>query len=71
MYRMDVVHGVNRLTEDNICCQLRRIVNMDKDSIDDSGGLGILTTLPRDEWAQARHKLSEGTQCANHQNEPQ
>ena len=33
---------------------------MAKDSIDDSGGLGILTTLPRSHWAKARAKLMKG-----------
>lgn len=60
MYQMDVVSGFDRLTEDNICCQLRRIRSMATESIDDSGGLGILTTLPRDQWAIARAKLMEG-----------
>lgn len=64
MYKMDVVHGFNRLTEDNICCQLRRIRSMADDSIDDSGGLGILTSLPRDHWARARLQLLKGnTNC--------
>lgn len=57
---MNVVQGFNRLSEDNICCQLRRIRKMAEESLDDSGGLGILTSLPRDEWAEARIKLLEG-----------
>ncbi|XP_067929903.1 choline O-acetyltransferase-like [Watersipora subatra] len=59
MYQLNVVHGFHRLTEDNICCQLRRIRSMARDNPVDSGGLGILTTLPRNEWAEARSKLIE------------
>jgi len=61
MYQMAVSEGLNRLTEDDICYQLNRIKTMASYSIDDSGGLGILTTLPRDDWAKARKLLLKGT----------
>ena len=62
MYQLNVVDGINRLSEDDICCQLRRIQIMAKEASvkDRSTGIGILTTLPRDEWAATRDNLKEG-----------
>lgn len=53
---------MHRLTEDDICCQLRRIqAHAEKGDKDEASlGLGILTTLPRDQWAKAREKLKSG-----------
>lgn len=66
MYLLDVVNGYNRLTEDDICCQLRRIRNMAEEKTDDYGGVGILTSLPRDKWAEARSMMKLG-QYPNYQ----
>ena len=61
MYQLDVVNGFSRLTEDDICCQLRRICKMADEDKSDSGGIGILTSLPRSDWARSRQKLKTGT----------
>lgn len=59
---MDVTNNVMRLSEDDICCQLKRICRIG-DSITNSAAdeaIGILTSQSRDEWARCRDKLLQG-----------
>ena len=61
---MDLVLNFERLSDDNIYAQLRRIREMAEEGADEarSQRVGILTAADRDRWAKARMKLMEGTQ---------
>ena len=60
---MDLVVNFERLSDDNIYAQLRRIKEMAEEGAEKakSERVGILTAAGRDRWAQARMKLMEGT----------
>lgn len=60
MFKLDVVNGMNRLTEDDICCQLKRIQMIAEENKLSDAGVGILTSLPRNQWARSREKLARG-----------
>lgn len=58
---LTVVADGERLSEDDIVCQLRRIVRMaliDPDA--HQSAVGLLTTWRRDLWAEAREHLLKG-----------
>lgn len=60
---LEVVANSIRLTDDNIYCQLKRIVQMADEGI--AQGLridkvGMLTAASRDCWAKARSRLMQG-----------
>lgn len=61
IFEMDVTNEVMRLSEDDICCQLKRICRIaDQHSDTADEAVGILTTQSRDEWARCRERLLEG-----------
>ena len=61
IYKMDVVSNIMRLSEDDICCQLKRICRMaDQSARSTDDAIGILTTQSRDEWAKCRQLLLQG-----------
>lgn len=56
-----------RMSEDDICCQLKRICRIAEESpIKEDETVGILTTQSRDEWARCRHRLLLGTTLLLH-----
>lgn len=58
---MDVVNNVMRLSEDDICCQLKRICRMaDQSAHNADESVGILTAQTRDQWARCRQLLLQG-----------
>ncbi|XP_067937012.1 choline O-acetyltransferase-like [Watersipora subatra] len=58
IFRLDVTNNVMRLSEDDICCQLKRICRIaDERSSEADQAVGILTALSRNEWAACRDRL--------------
>ena len=53
------MEGNHRLTEADFFIQLQKIVKMSE--IDDEAPVGILTSINRDQWAEARLELISGT----------
>nr|AUN27677.1 choline O-acetyltransferase [Lineus ruber] len=64
---LDVVVNFNRLSEDDLFMQLRRIVCMCEEG-DQEDPVGILTSLERDTWAKARMALMEGKEAEDSTN---
>ena len=52
------MEGNHRLTEADIFIQLQKIIKMSE--IDDEAPVGILTSINRDQWADARMELLKG-----------
>ena len=59
---MDIVVNFERLSDDNIYAQLRRIKEMAGEGAEEaeSQRVGILTAAERDTWAKNRMQLMEG-----------
>ena len=63
MFVMDVIVNFTRLSDDQLYHQLKRIKHQSEDEEGTSSAfanVGFLTSLPRNEWAQARAQLIEG-----------
>ena len=67
---MDLIVNFERLSDDNIYAQLRRIREMAEEGAEEarSERVGILTAADRDRWAKARMKLMESTKCVTNCN---
>jgi hypothetical protein len=60
---LDVIVNFTRLSDDDLYHQLKRIIRQSEDEEKNYtilNEIGILTTLPRDQWAQARNELIRG-----------
>jgi choline O-acetyltransferase len=64
IYVLDVIVNFTRLSNDDLYHQLRRIKRQSEEDEEafnsDHDSVTFLTTLPRNEWAQARHELLKG-----------
>lgn len=63
MFVLDVIVNFTRLSDDQLYHQLKRIKHQSEDEENTSSAfanVGFLTTLPRNEWAEARAHLIEG-----------
>lgn len=63
MFVLDVIVNFTRLSDDDLYHQLRRILRQSEDEEKNYmtlNEIGILTSLPRDQWAQARLELIKG-----------
>lgn len=63
MFVLDVVVNFTRLSDDQLYHQLKRIKHQSEDEENTSSAfanVGFLTSLPRNEWAEARAHLIEG-----------
>ncbi len=57
---MDLCVYGQRLSDENIYAQLKRIMQMAREGQDSAEQVGILTASERDTWAKCRMKLMEG-----------
>ena len=63
-FTVDVNIGNYRLTEGDFARQFQRIVKLaNKQAPDNIDPVGILTSINRDEWAEARERLMQGKTC--------
>ena len=64
IFALEVVVNFTRLNEDQLFHQLKRIKKQAESDQNSTatrfGDIGLLTTLPRDEWAKARVELMRG-----------
>ena len=58
---MEVSRSGSRLREDDFFCQLRRVARLAAGEEDRQPHIGLLTSMKRDLWAQARENLAKGT----------
>ena len=56
-FEVEVSRGGNRLREDDLFCQLRRISKMASSEEEKQQPIGILTSMKRDDWAFAWQHL--------------
>ena len=54
---LDVVVNGSRLSDDNLYCQLKRVVKQAEEEQAQAAKIGILTGCDRDTWARARINL--------------
>lgn len=59
LFPLYLKHNGSRLSVDNIYAQLKRIMTL-ADEGDANEGVGVLTSLQRNKWAECRLKLMEG-----------
>ena len=60
---LDVIVNFTRLSDDDLYHQLKRIIRQSEDeekNYTTLNEIGVLTSLPRDQWAQARTELIRG-----------
>lgn len=60
MYVLDVIVNFTRLSDDQLFHQLKRIISQceeERQKQEANSAVGVLTSLPRDEWARARQEL--------------
>jgi hypothetical protein len=57
MYVLDVMVNFTRLSDDQLFHQLKHIKAMSENEEDIGSDIGFLTSLPRNEWAEARAEL--------------
>lgn len=62
LFLMELSVNGQRLSDDNIYAQLRRVMEMAAEGAEAALGerVGILTAADRDRWARGRMKLMEG-----------
>lgn len=63
MFVLDVVVNFTRITDDQLYHQLKRIKRQSEEEENTAmsfANVGFLTSLPRNEWAQARAELIRG-----------
>lgn len=60
LFKLDIQTEVMRLSEDDICCQLKRICRIADQTAPREESVGILTSLNRAEWARCRERLLQG-----------
>lgn len=63
MFVLDVVVNFTRLSDDQLYHQLKRIKRQseeEENTIMAFADIGFLTSLPRDQWAEARTELIRG-----------
>lgn len=69
MFVLDVIVNFTRLSDDQLYHQLKRIKHQSEDEENTStafANVGFLTTLARNEWAEARAHLIKG--ASSHSN---
>ncbi len=63
MFVLDVILNFTRLSDDQLYHQLKRIKRQSEDeenTVQAFANVGFLTSLPRNEWAEARAHLISG-----------
>ncbi|KAH9512894.1 hypothetical protein Btru_036944 [Bulinus truncatus] len=58
-YKVDLYNDGEELSESDLCLQLSRVLNMAEQDCNQSEPVGILTSLPRTLWAEARERLQQ------------
>ncbi|XP_055875750.1 choline O-acetyltransferase-like isoform X3 [Biomphalaria glabrata] len=56
-YKVDLYNNGEELSESNLCLQLAQVLNMAEQKCNQSEPVGVLTSLPRTLWAEARERL--------------